>query len=1068
MIAPRIRKLVLTGLLASSVLPLGAQAQASTLPEVMQAGRDRNGQPCTATRDWTRSAGSIKSAADQPFVLTCRGASAAKIQGMVTPQALDAAAKRTCGVASNINIAGLGMTRARQCQDASLGIQVVELQTSGAAGAFVGAASSQALLPMIRLLKASVEGKSSALDPLWNPVVDLSGLAAAPAREGGLANLSDFSSEAALQQGILNIRGGEHVSASRVLNDALSRVDASTPVGTVIELQMAAALADSGLGQSGPARANFAAAAALLKANPGLDRAAYLDSALRTYRALDALNNRDWQRALAELDAGQSQSFPLADPIALSAINRDSEQTRSSGVSLKDKSQYNWLVLDVQRNYARSVALLGLGRLAESRAALDGARGAVASFQLLDQVAQPESVNWLRARVQLQFARIAARSEQPAAALAAYDCAIQTMQGIAGVNSGNCILPIPARAGAMLSAADGAAIASIQLERAAVANKSGTGSGAMVAGQYRDAIETLLASGRSSVVQPPALIGYFELLLKQSQEAPSPAIEEEYFRVMQAVSDPAIAADMVRLESVIASDGTIAENMRDRVELERQIIGLRYRIAALPEGSGAERATLEQERAEAEARKNAIEAALQNDPRYRSQDDAPISLAELRQTLRPGEVYLKLAKIRTRMFGMVVSRDQAWMYGIDAPAESIENLARRVIETSRSQERPDGTRRIDPFDVGTAHGLYRAIAGPAAEAVANATGLVFDPAGQLRTMPAGVLVTDAESVRRYRASGRAGARDFSKVNFLAAKAEISTAISPRSFVVVRAKVAPSTAPRPLLSFGENAPTPAPATDIAGRAVLRGNGCSVNFGSWAAVKNQNKPISANQLRVISDAFGVPSAPMITGEAFSDVAIQQASSSGELSQYQVLHFATHGLPQTSVELDSCEVDLPPALITTMVTPDAASPITSNGLLSYDKVAMLNLNANLVVLAACETSSGTEATAGRLAGQEDSSQATLDGLVRAFISANARAVMATYWRVPATTQSDEMMAEFYGTGRSSTIGEALRVAQSKMIKNPKYSHPYYWGAYFVVGDSAKSMLSGIGGGAGASTAR
>ncbi|MDP3908195.1 CHAT domain-containing protein [Novosphingobium sp.] len=1068
MIAPRIRKLVLTGLLASSVLPLGAQAQASTLPEVMQAGRDRIGQPCTATRDWTRSAGSIKSAADQPFVLTCRGASAAKILGVVTPQALDNAASRTCGVASNINIAGLGMTSARQCQDTNLGVQVVELRTRGAAGEFVGAASSQALLPMIRLLKANADGKAAALDPLWMPVIDLSGLAPAPARAGGLANLSDFSSDGALQQGILFIRGGEHVSASRLLNDALSRIDASTPAGTVIELQMAAALADSGLGQTGPARNHFAAAEAMLKANPGLDRAAYLESALRTYRALDALNNREWQRVLTELEASRVTAFPLADPIALSAINRDSEQSRASGVSLKDKTQYNWLVLDVQRNYARSVALLGLGRVADSRAALLGPRGAVDSFRLLDQVAQPESVNWLRARVQLQEARIAARSDQPAAALSAYDCAIQTMQGINGVASGNCTLAMPARAGATLGAVDGAAIASIQLERASVANKSGSGTGTMVAGQYRDAIDTLLTSGRSSVVQPPALIGYFELLLKQSRETPSPVIEDEYFRVMQAVSDPAIAADMVRLESVIAADGTIAENMRDRVELERQITGLRYRISALPDGSTAERAALEQERAEAEARKNAIESALQDDPRYRSQDDAPISLAELRQTLRPGEVYLKLAKIRTRMFGMVVSRESAWMYGVDAPAESIENLARRVIDTSRSQERPDGTRRIDPFDVGTAHGLFRAIAGPAADVVANASGLVFDPAGQLRTMPAGVLVTDADSVRRYRASGRAGARDFSKVNFLAAKAEISTAISPRSFVVVRSKVAPSTAPRPLLSFGENAPTPIPAADIASRMVLRGNGCTVNFGTWAAVKNGNKPISATQLRVISDAFGVPSAPMITGAAFSDVAIQQASESGELSQYQVLHFATHGLPQTSVVMDGCPTDLPPALITTMNTPDATGPILSNGLLSYDKVAMLKLNANLVVLAACETSSGTEASAGRLAGQEDSSQATMDGLVRAFISANARAVMATYWRVPATTQSDELMAEFYSTGRSSTIGEALRAAQTKMIRDPKYSHPYYWGAYFVVGDSAKSMLSGISGGAGAATAR
>ncbi len=1044
------RRLSIASLLLTSALPLAAPAQAATMPDVLQVGSDRIGQPCTATRDWSRSTGAIKTADEQPFVLTCRGASAAKIVAVVTPAKVPAG-RRECGVASNLAIAEFGSVSARLCQDADLGLQVVEIRS----GDFVGASSAQALTPMLRLLRAVSTNDPRAGSSQWTPTVDLAGLAPAPQLAAGDTRLADFNLDGALQQGILAIRGGELVTASRILNDALSRVGRETPSGTLAELQLAAALADSGLGQFGPARQGFAAAEATLRNSRDADRNAYLERALRIYRSLDAINQRDWQRALSELDTIRVSDNPLNDPIALSSVNRDSEKSKATGVSLKDKNQYNWLVLDVQQNYARSIALLGLNRFDESRAALLGKNGAVASFQLLDQVAQPASVNWLRARVQTQIARVEARANRRDAALLAYDCALATMQSLPAPQGG-CPIGLSEAASERSFAGDSSAIAALQLERAAFASQAGMAT-ADVANRYREAIDTLVASGRSAAIQPPALIGYFEFLLNQGRTSPSAAQQEEFFRVMQVVSDPAIAGDMVKLESVIAADGSVAEDLRTRVELERQITSLRYRIAALPAGSDADRAELERQRAEAEAQKAKIELALDSNSRFRSQDDTPISLAELRQNLREGEVYLKIAKVRTRLYAMTITRDQAWTYGIEAPAASIESLARKVVDSSRSRLREDGTRRFDVFDVQTSFALFNALSGPAAGAIASAKSVIFDPAGQLRTMPAGVLVIDADSVKRHRAAGRKGQFDYTQVNFLAAQAEISTAISPRSFTVVRSKVAPSTAPRALLGLGEHAIVAVPPADQANRPVLSGVGCSVGLGTWVNTLNGNRPISAKQLGVVAQALGVPGAPTMTGTAFTDIGVQAASDSGELAQYQVLHFATHGSPQSSGEIEGCPVELPPALIATMAPPPTEGPIQSNGLLSYDKIARLRLNANLVVLAACETSSGAEAVAGRIAGQEDTSQAALDGLVRAFISANARAVIATYWRVPATVQSDELMQKLYSTGRVGTIGEALKAAQTSMIRNPKYSHPYYWGAYFVVGDSAKSMLSG-----------
>jgi CHAT domain-containing protein len=53
---------------------------------------------------------------------------------------------------------------------------------------------------------------------------------------------------------------------------------------------------------------------------------------------------------------------------------------------------------------------------------------------------------------------------------------------------------------------------------------------------------------------------------------------------------------------------------------------------------------------------------------------------------------------------------------------------------------------------------------------------------------------------------------------------------------------------------------------------------------------------------------------------------------------------------------------------------------------------------------------------------------------------------------------MATFYGQGRTSGMAKSLRVAQTQMIDTRRYSHPYYWGAYFLVGDGAKTMLSPV----------
>ena len=583
-------------------------------------------------------------------------------------------------------------------------------------------------------------------------------------------------------------------------------------------------------------------------------------------------------------------------------------------------------------------------------------------------------------------------------------------------------------------------VAETELERASLLARQPGVDRTRVLKDFADATDTLIASGASGNIVPAAMEVYLDLLAETDARTPGADNEERFFRALQSVGEPTVARQIAQLQRIVTADGPTAAKVRDRAELERAIVRLRYEIASAP---ADKLAALEQDRLANEARLVAIDASLAGDPRFRVTDDAPVKIDELRAALRPGEAYLKIVQLRNRAFGIMINGERAQVYALRAPAATGGAIAARVRGSIR-----DDSGLLPFFDVAASYALFDLITGPSREAVLAAKALVIDPSGPLANLPAGVLVTDLDSVRRYAAGRKAAPNDLSRVSFLAARAEITGALSPRSFLIARA-LAPSRAPSAFIGFGQNAPS----TALGAQATMRvqfGSGCDVSYAELAGIMNANQPVSAGEIGMAAAALGVPGAPAITGAAFSDRAVMAGSAQGDLARYQVLHFATHGLPETKA---GC-LRVPPSLVTTLAPPEGGTA-PSDGLLSFSEIAGLRLDANLVVLSACETAAGVSGVGGRLGGQDESG-ATLDGLVRAFITANARAVLATYWKVPAAQSSDAFIRTFYARGRTESIGAALRDAQVEAMKTPSTSHPYYWGAYFLVGDASKSMLS------------
>jgi CHAT domain-containing protein len=163
---------------------------------------------------------------------------------------------------------------------------------------------------------------------------------------------------------------------------------------------------------------------------------------------------------------------------------------------------------------------------------------------------------------------------------------------------------------------------------------------------------------------------------------------------------------------------------------------------------------------------------------------------------------------------------------------------------------------------------------------------------------------------------------------------------------------------------------------------------------------------------------------------------ASQDGTLASYRVIHFATHGL----VAGDLLGASEPGLLLT---PPQTASDI-DDGYLSASEVAALKLDADWVILSACNTAAGNTSDA-----------EARSGLARAFFYAGARSLLVSHWSVNSDATVKLITKAVAELKSDPKIGraEALRRAMLAMIDNGKEgeAHPAMWAPFVLVGEGA-----------------
>jgi CHAT domain-containing protein len=175
-----------------------------------------------------------------------------------------------------------------------------------------------------------------------------------------------------------------------------------------------------------------------------------------------------------------------------------------------------------------------------------------------------------------------------------------------------------------------------------------------------------------------------------------------------------------------------------------------------------------------------------------------------------------------------------------------------------------------------------------------------------------------------------------------------------------------------------------------------------------------------------------ANMNTDVILGDKATRRSVLQQNLKDRRIIAFSTHGLVAG---------DLPklsqPALAMAGTSDPNESP-----LLTLEDVMRLKLDTDWVILSACNTASSD--------GKGDEA---LSGLGRGFFYAGARALLATHWSVESDSARELMTKTFtlYGQNEKLTRAEAIRQAQLNLTQT-KFSHPFYWSAYALIGDGGR----------------
>ena len=539
-----------------------------------------------------------------------------------------------------------------------------------------------------------------------------------------------------------------------------------------------------------------------------------------------------------------------------------------------------------------------------------------------------------------------------------------------------------------------------------------------------------------------------------------------------------------------AGDATLSALVRERQDLAGEWQALDKRLTALLARASGRRHAGEEEGLRArivriEGRLDKIDGQLADSfPDYAAlTSPKPMRIADIQGLLRPNEALVQfLVGERASYVWVVRPSDVVWRRvetgrrvlqeqvarlrcGLDASRWYDSRSAKYCREIAGAKTQSGEL----PFSVAEAHKLYEQFLAPVSESIFGRH-LLLVPTGPLTSLPFQVLVSKPVAGPNM---------DFTKVDWLVRSHPMTTLPSIRSLAALRRHAAGSQAPYPYVGFGNplllgldggdksayqyqdcRAGATMRRAERVGRAI--GRRIKTFFrGSVGDLKQVRSlsplPETAYELCSVAENLRARHADVVLGKRATESLIKDLGRSGRLSKYRVVHFATHGL--VAGELSGLAE---PALV---MTPPKTATRQDDGLLTASEVANLKLDADWIILSACNTAAG-----------DGYGAEPLSGLARAFFYAGSRSLLVSHWPVESQAAIRLTVSAIEELRSNPRIGraEALRRSMLAMISRAKSSdaaHPKVWAPFVVIGEgggggamrpaTAPFPLSSLGGG-------
>jgi len=979
-----------------------------------------SGVLCTAQ---TRVADPVlKSMFDRGYAIVCRDAATAvgKLYALRTKAGdpLPALAEKrpaglACAPSTQEEIKGLGAVSLAICQTGDkLDYRIYSLTRTGTAYIAEGLGGYDSAL---RLALVSLVTDRATTGEIQVATTSAGDPAAFARVQAGTLDPDNALSEAYLRN-----NSGSFAESSEFFENLFARdASARTGGGRAGEYLANQALQQSNLGNFPTANALFARAANTSAANEVVG-----GRLLRNFRAIHLINQELIPAAFEELDRpvkpismteGNSDAALGEGVISMGIadqLNRENESLeRLGGIDSRLRPYERAQILDAQAMQLRGVAYRLQHNYPEARRSFAAATSALN----LVREGRVTSTAWLRSEILSDTALISEAENDLSGAERDLTAALHIFE-----------VEYPASA----------AYVGAKARLAAFLGRHGQTDRALAL--YAEVVAASESTPGAAVSLRNQLRPYFALLADRAG-TDSQAVTA-MFAASQVLQRPGVAqTQAVFARELSGGDDAAAGLFRQSVTLSRDIARAtteNARLAGKPDLSAEDRTALDAGRAriaQLEQEQTALQSQLSQYPRYRVLAPQLLALTDLQKLLGEGEAYYKMALVGQDAYAMFVTPTSAQAFRIGASTKALEDEVATLRASIVTLE--GGQPTTYPFDVAQARSLFTQLMGPIAEQLGSVTHLIFEPDGPMLQLPANLLVVEQPGVDAYLARvarPNADEFDFRGLAWLGRGRDISTSVSPRSFADVRA-IQASKGTLGYLGLGQNARPSAAAITAMPR-----DACAWPLDTW------ENPISPTELVLAAGIVGKDRSAVITGADFSDTGLEARS---DLNQYRILHFATHGL----VTAPRPECPARPALLTSF-----GGSAASDGLLSFSEIYDLRLDADAVILSACDTAGMATVAATREAGITTGGNYALDGLVRAFVGAGARTVVASHWPVPDDYDATKrLISSLFAATPGTPIATALRAAEVKLMDEAKTSHPYYWSGFAIIGDGRRALM-------------